>query len=137
MTASGESAPATGEVRGPNRRKLIREISTGLLFFGAAYAGLGYLAYVHISPQAGPILGFARNLAIGVPLLALGGIQLLSGIAFLGTKKSVFAAIGAVAAAVVALLSLVLVGVNLINLLLAAVPIIIGQRLSVLAKAPE
>jgi len=119
---------------GQATRKLIREISIFLIFMGLVYGGLGYLAYSAISPDAAPVYGIPRKLFYGVFLLSFGGIHLLCGILLLSTGKTVFGAIGAIAAALVSVMAFVLTGFSLFNCLFAIAPVLIGQRLALIAK---
>jgi hypothetical protein len=116
---------------------MVRDVAYCLVGLGVLFGAMGIFAFSQISPQAAPIRGIARNLVFGVPLLTLGGIQLLCGILFRVTGKTLFGAVGAVALAVIGVLALVLTGISLINGLLAAAPIFIAQRLSLIAKAKD
>lgn len=118
-----------------DRRKIVKEVSIFLVGMGVLFCGLGYFAFTAIPEHAAPIRGIARHVVFGAPLLILGGTQLLCGILFLATDQTLFAAIGAVAMALVAVMALILTGVSIINGLLAAAPLFLAQRLSLLGKA--
>ena len=119
------------------RRKLVREVSFFLVGMGVLFGGLGAAALASIPPQAPPLYGLPRSLVFGIPLSTAGSAQLLCGILFLATRRTIFGAVGAVAAALVAVMAFVLTGITLINGLLAAIPLIIAQRLSLIAKAAD
>jgi len=120
-----------------DRRKIVIEISVFLIGMGLLIGGLGGVSVAYIPASAKPVLGVARHLAFGVPLLAVGGVLLLSGIVFLATRKTVFAAIGAVALALISVMSFVVSGINLGSGLFVVGALVIAQRLSVLGKAEE
>lgn len=135
MTMAGDESPPTpGGKPPPTRKRLIGEISAFFIFMGALLGIFGYFIYNDIAPEAPPIHGHPRNLAIGVPMLAMAGLHLLCGIAFLASRKTFVAVLGAVAVAIVALTLLVFVGINITTLLIAAAPVIVAQRLSLLSK---
>jgi hypothetical protein len=119
------------------RGKLVREVSFSLIGLGVLFGGLGALSLATIPPQAPPLHGLPRSLVFGIPLVTAGGVQLACGILLLATNRALFGGVGALAAALVAVMAFVLTGITLINGLLAAVPLLIAQRLSLLAKAVD
>jgi hypothetical protein len=115
-------------------RKLVREISIFLIGIGLFYSVLGAVCIALIPPEAAPIQGIPRGLFFGVPLFVFAAIHLVCGILLWTTGKTVFGAIGAVASALVCVMAFILTGFSLINCLFAAAPILIGQRLALIAK---
>ena len=132
-----ETADRAADVGQPVHRcrKRVKEVSYVLIGMSVLFGGLGLAALVYISPQAPPVHGLSRRLVFGIPLLSIASTQLLCGILFLSTNRTIFGAVGAVATAVVSVMAFVLTGFSVINALLAAVPILIAQRLSLIPKA--
>ena len=121
----------------PSRRKLVKEISIFLMGIGILLAGVGYLVLTQISPNAPSIGRIDRGVALGVPLLSLGGLQLLCGLLLLITRQVTFAVVGTLASAAIAVMALVIGGVSLLTLLFVASPLLLGQRISMLVKSKD
>jgi hypothetical protein len=134
---SNAETPTAGPSPSQARRKLVKDISYFLIGMGIVFGAMGLAAYLYIPPQGKPILGVARHIVFGAPLLGLGGTQLLCGILFVSTNKSAFAVIGVIAGGLISVMAFVLTGVTLVNGLLAAGPLLVAQRLSVLAKQQD
>jgi hypothetical protein len=113
----------------------VKEVSIFLMGMGVLFGVLGYTSFDFIPPQAPSIWGVARRIFFGVSLLGLGALQLLSGILFISTKKSLFAFLGASAAAFLAIMSIAFSGITLLNILLASGPLLIAKRLSQIRKS--
>lgn len=116
------------------RGKLVREIAGCLGIMGLLLVVLGGLAWSHIASNAAPLYGMPRRVFLGASLLSLGAIQVGCGALFFATRRTLFAVVGAISMAVVALMGFVISGVSLITCLLGAVPVLLGQRLSMLVK---
>lgn len=130
----GEESPA----------KLKRELVIFLVAIGLLLAVSAWFAYTRLQGNMYPLWDHPRHLAIGVPVAVLAGLHLVAGLLLGLSGNKLFAVLGVVAGALLAVFYFVFMvstsgkfPVNLISGVMIATPLVLGSRVATYMRAKK